>query len=62
MTTLTATYSKALSSFIQDAQPPIDGIEVGPWYSPEDIQRIQDQLEEWTFQFHAGSIITRWRI
>lgn len=62
MTTLTVTYSKALFSLIQDAQPPIAGIEVGPWYSPEEIQRIQDQLGEWTFQFHAGSIITRWRM
>lgn len=62
MTALTATYSEALFSLIRDAQPPIDGIEVGTWYSPEEIQQIQDQLEGWTFQFHAGSIITRWRI
>jgi uncharacterized protein (UPF0276 family) len=62
MTALTTTYSEALFSLIQDGHPPIDGIEVGPWYSVADIQRIQDQLEGWPFQFHAGSVITRWRM
>lgn len=62
MSRLTTTYSKALSSLMQTRQPPIDGIEVGPWFSPDEIKRIQDQLRDWPFQFHAGSILTRWRM
>ncbi len=62
MSKLTTTYSKALSSLMKTRHPPIDGIEVGPWFSPDEITSIQNQWERWPFQFHAGSILTRWRM
>lgn len=62
MTSLTATYSDSLRELIHSGDPPIDGIEIGPWYSVQDIKRIQQQFSEWSFQFHAGSVITRWQV
>lgn len=62
MTSLTATYSESLGELIRSGDPPIDGIEIGPWYSVQDIERIQQQFSEWSFQFHAGSVITRWQV
>lgn len=62
MTSLTATYSEALGELIQSSDPPIDGIEIGPWYSVDEIQQIQHQFSSWPFQFHAGSVLTRWRL
>lgn len=62
MTALTATYSEPLGQLIQTGDPPIDGIEIGPWYSLDDVKRIQSQFGDWPFQFHAGSVITRWQL
>jgi len=62
MTALTATYSSALGELIKKDAAPIDGIEIGPWYRVDEIERIQRQFADWTFQFHAGSVITRWQV
>ncbi len=62
MISLTATYSDSLEELILSGDPPIDGIEIGPWYSVRDIDRIQQKFSEWPFQFHAGSVITRWQV
>lgn len=62
MISLTATYSESLGELIQSGDPPIHGIEIGPWYSVKEIERIQKKFREWDFQFHAGSVITRWQL
>lgn len=62
MISLTATYSESLGELLNSSDPPIDGIEIGPWYSVRDVERIQKQFSEWPFQFHAGSVITRWML
>lgn len=56
---LTANYSTALVSLIQRGDAPIDGIEVGPWFSPEKIGEFRESLPGWPFQFHAGSYLSR---
>lgn len=62
MPSLTVTYSEALGSLLHQEKPPIDGIEIGPWYSLGEVEQIQDQFADWDFQFHAGSVITRWQM
>jgi len=62
MISLTATYSESLGELIRGSDPPINGIEIGPWYTVQDIDRIQQKFPDWSFQFHAGSVITRWQV
>ncbi len=61
MVQLTASYSKALVALIRADEAPIDGIEVGPWFSPKEIKGFQTELPGWEFHFHAGSFISRVR-
>lgn len=61
MILLTANYSLALAELIRSKDAPIDGIEVGPWFTPEKIQSLQQELPEWPFQFHASSFMTRYQ-
>ena len=59
MPQLTANYSPALVELIHSNDAPIDGIEVGPWFSPKKIRLLQQELPDWEFQFHASSLISR---
>lgn len=61
MIRLTANYSEALEILIRAENAPIDGIEVGPWFTPEKIKSLQKELPEWPFQFHASSFMTRYQ-
>jgi len=61
MIQLTANYSEALAELIRSGDVPIDGIEVGPWFTPEKIKSLQKEFPEWQFQFHASSFITRYQ-
>jgi uncharacterized protein (UPF0276 family) len=59
VTQLTTQLSDALIGLIQADHAPIDAIEVGPWYSAEQVCQVQAQLAGWQFHFHAGNLITR---
>lgn len=61
MPQLTADYSEALAMLIHSNDAPIDGIEVGPWFTPEKIKHLQQKFHDWQFQFHASSFLTRYR-
>lgn len=61
MPRLTANYSDALVELIRSDDAPIDGIEVGPWFTPKEIRHFVLELPEWQFQFHASSFISRVR-
>ena len=61
MIRLTTNYSEALAKLIRTKDAPIDGIEVGPWFTPEKIKSLQQELPGWQFQLHASSFITRYR-
>ncbi|MBE9525237.1 MAG: DUF692 family protein, partial [Chloroflexi bacterium] len=59
MPKLTANYSSALEELIRSDDAPIDGIEVGPWYSPKEIRLLQRELPAWEFQYHASNFLSR---
>jgi uncharacterized protein (UPF0276 family) len=40
-------------------QVPIDGVEVGPWFSVQEICRYRRMLPEMPFTFHGGDLIAR---
>ena len=61
MPQLTVNYSEALAELIHSNDVSIDGIEVGPWFTPEKIERLQQAYPGLPFQFHAGSFITRYQ-
>lgn len=60
MPKLTVNYSEALYNLARAGDgPAVDGIEVGPWFSLEEIGRYKRQLAGWPFHFHAGSLVAR---
>jgi len=61
MPKLTVNFSESLARLIRTHDAPIDGIEVGPWFTPEKINFLQHEYPEWHFQFHASSFITRYQ-
>ena len=61
MIQLTANYSEALAKLICLKDAPIDGIEVGPWFTPGKIKSLQQELPELKFQYHASSFMTRYQ-
>jgi uncharacterized protein (UPF0276 family) len=58
---ITANLSDALIDLLAAGQAPIDGIEVGPWFSPREIRAYRQQLPGWPFYFHASSFLSRMR-
>jgi hypothetical protein len=65
---LTASYSQALQNLVRAGQrlpingaPLVDGMEVGPWFTVEQIARYRRQLPGCPFHFHAGSLAGRVR-
>lgn len=61
MPELAVNYSVSLLSLIRAGDAPIDSIEVGPWFSPQEIEQQQQECPGYPFQFHAGSFISRYR-
>lgn len=61
MPELAANYSVALLKLIRAGDAPIDSIEVGPWFSPQEIKEQQKKCPGYQFQFHAGSFISLFR-
>lgn len=59
MPQLTVNYSGALVDLIQEDHISIAGIEVGPWFSPNEIKSFQQTFPTLPFYFHASSIVSR---
>jgi uncharacterized protein (UPF0276 family) len=56
---LTADLSDPLLELVRDAEVPIDGVEVGPWFSVRQIRRYREALPGLPFCFHGGDLIER---
>ena len=53
---LACTYCPPLIELIVADDAPIDRIEVGPWYSPEEIVTFQKSLPDWKFHIHDSNL------
>jgi uncharacterized protein (UPF0276 family) len=58
---LTTNYSDPLVELIHANETPVDGIEVGPWFTPQKIRQLQKEFPTWRFYFHAGGLMWRYR-
>jgi len=58
---LTTNYSAALAELIHANEALVDGIEIGPWFTPQKIGQLQQEFPEWRFYFHAGGLMWRYR-
>ena len=62
MPRLTVNYSVALDRLLHaGGKLPVDGIEVGPWFSVEEIRQARRRLSGWPFHLHMGSLVSRVR-
>jgi len=59
MPKLTVDYSKALVDLLRMEGLSVDGIEVGPWFTPEKITGFRQAFPGIPFYFHAGNISSR---
>lgn len=59
MTRLTTNLSDPLLELIQGSEIPIDGVEVGPWFSLPQIRAYRKALPDLPFTFHGGDLIDR---
>ncbi len=59
MIQLTANLSDPLLELIRSNEAPIDGVEVGPWFSVQQIRAYRQTLPELPFFFHGGDLIER---
>ncbi len=53
---LACTYCPPLTELIEDNDAPIERIEVGPWYSPDEIVSFQESLPDWKFHIHDSNL------
>jgi uncharacterized protein (UPF0276 family) len=56
---LTANLSDPLLELIRDGEAPIDGVEVGPWFSLSQIRAHRAALPDMPFTLHGGDLIER---
>lgn len=59
MLELTTNLSDSLLELIKEDQVPIDGVEVGPWFSVRQIRAYRKVLPDLPFYFHGGDLIER---
>lgn len=59
MIQLTTNLSDSLLELIHSSSAPIDGVEVGPWFSVQQIRTWRQTLPELPFFFHGGDLIER---
>lgn len=59
MIQLTANISEGLISLIREKSVQIDAVEVGPWFSVEQILKYRQQLPGWKFYLHHSNLISR---
>jgi uncharacterized protein (UPF0276 family) len=62
MPKLTVDFSNALVDLLKEEGVTIDGVEVGPWFSPDEIKRLKERLPGVPFYFHASSIVSRIKV
>lgn len=62
MIQLTVNYSQALHELIRAGQAPVQGIEFGPWYSPQKIAGLRGQLPGLLFHFHHGNLLAQLKL
>jgi uncharacterized protein (UPF0276 family) len=56
---LTTNLSDPLLDLVDNGQAPIDGVEVGPWFSLQQIHAYRQRLPEMPFYFHGGNLIAK---
>jgi uncharacterized protein (UPF0276 family) len=56
---LTTNLSDPLLELIRDSKVPIDGVEVGPWFSLSQTRAYRKALPDLPFTFHGGDLIDR---
>jgi uncharacterized protein (UPF0276 family) len=56
---LTTNLSEPLLDLIHRNQAPIDAVEVGPWFSVQQIRDYRQMLPKLPFYFHGGDLIDR---
>jgi uncharacterized protein (UPF0276 family) len=56
---LTTNLSEALLELISPGCAPVDGVEVGPWYSVAQIAEYRSELPDLPFYFHGGDLIAQ---
>lgn len=61
MIQLTANLSTGLLELIRSESVQIDAVEVGPWFSAEQIKYYRQQLPGWRFYLHYGNLVSRMR-
>jgi uncharacterized protein (UPF0276 family) len=54
---LTADLSDPLLDLVRDDKAPIDAVEVGPWFSVQQIRDYRQMLPELPFYFHGADLI-----
>ncbi|MGC1378381.1 MAG: DUF692 family multinuclear iron-containing protein [Anaerolineales bacterium] len=59
MIQLTTDLSDPLLELIHDNNAPVDAVEVGPWFSVEQIRNYRKMLPQLPFYFHGGDLIER---
>ena len=59
MVQLTANLSAGLIELLQSEAVSIEALEVGPWFSVEQIRHYQQMLPGWKFYFHHSNLISR---
>lgn len=57
MSLLTVNYSKSLEALKMEGYVDFDGIEIGPWFRPEEICKLRKLFTGVPFYFHAGNIV-----
>ncbi len=61
MPLLTVNYSEPLVSLVKEGFDSFDGIEIGPWFPPEEITGFRQLFSGMPFYFHASSVMTPMR-
>lgn len=61
MPLLTVNYSEPLVSLVKEDFDCFDGIEIGPWFRPEQIAGFRQEFSGMPFYFHASSVMTPMR-
>ncbi len=59
MTLLSADLSDPLLELLQQQPDLVDALEVGPWFSPEQIQEYRRDLPDYPFNFHGADLLSR---
>ena len=59
MMILTTNLSQALIQLLETGDAPVDAIEVGPWYTIEEVRQYQEKLSDWDFYFHPSNWTSR---